>query len=164
LPCSRSPLQLGISPAICSRVPSPTRPSSRRIRRPSIRLEPCWRNIPGTPINGRRGLRDFPVADHGLVLFMQAARWPDELRTMDRQHHRGPWHYINWPFKPDGQPVSVQTSGPEPVNILTALGENERLVMTGNTGKLATAWLFHLVGLFHFRFSFANVPRPNPKR
>jgi hypothetical protein len=30
---------------------------------------------------------------------MQAARWADEIRFRDRQHHRGPWHYINWPFK-----------------------------------------------------------------
>jgi hypothetical protein len=33
--------------------------------------------------------QDVPVADRGLLLFMQAARWPDELRTTDRQHHRG---------------------------------------------------------------------------
>jgi hypothetical protein len=26
-------------------------------------------------------LQDAPPGDHGLVLFMQAARWPDELRT-----------------------------------------------------------------------------------
>jgi hypothetical protein len=35
-------------------------------------------------------LQDVPVADHGLVLFMQAARWPDDIPTKDRQHHRGP--------------------------------------------------------------------------
>jgi hypothetical protein len=30
----------------------------------------------------------------------------------------GRWHYINLPFKPEGQPPSVQTREPEPVNIL----------------------------------------------
>jgi S1/P1 Nuclease len=70
-------------------------------------------------------LQDVPVADRGLVLFMQAARWADELRTADRQYHRAQWHYINWPFKPEGQPATVQTRDPEPVNILTALAENE---------------------------------------
>jgi hypothetical protein len=45
-------------------------------------------------------LQNVRVADHGLVLFRQAARWPDELRITHRQHRRGPWHYINWPFKP----------------------------------------------------------------
>ena len=48
-------------------------------------------------------LQDVPVEDHGLVLFMQASRWADDVRRTDKQYHRGPWHYINWPFKPDGQ-------------------------------------------------------------
>jgi hypothetical protein len=26
--------------------------------------------------------------------------------------HRGPWHYINWSFKPEGQPASVQIREP----------------------------------------------------
>src|SRR5262244_57553 len=69
---------------------------------------------------------DVPVADHGLVLFMQAARWADDIRNNDKQQHRALWHYINWPFKPHKQPASVQTREPEPVNILTAMVENQR--------------------------------------
>src|SRR5215510_7461887 len=69
-------------------------------------------------------LHDVPVADHGLVLFMQVARWADDIRTNDKQQHHALWHYINWPFKPDGQPPSVQTREPEAVNILTAITEN----------------------------------------
>jgi S1/P1 Nuclease len=83
---------------------------------------------------------------------MQAARWPDELRTTDRQHHQAQWHYINWPFKPEVQPASVQTKEPEPVNILTALAENERIVKNENDPErkvTALAWLFHLVGDVH---------------
>jgi len=57
--------------------------------------------------------QDVPVAEHGLVLFMQATRWADDIRTNDKQH-RALWHYINWPFKPDGQPASVQIREPEP--------------------------------------------------
>jgi hypothetical protein len=41
-------------------------------------------------------LRDVSVADHGLVLFMQAARWADDIRASDKQQHRALWHYINW--------------------------------------------------------------------
>jgi hypothetical protein len=83
---------------------------------------------------------------------MQAARWPDELRVTDRQHHHGPWHYINGPFKPEGQPASVQTRDPEPVNILTAMTENESAVKKESDAErkaIALAWLFHLVGDIH---------------
>ena len=54
--------------------------------------------------------------------FMQAARWADDIRMRDKQQHRAPWHYINWPFKPEGQPAGVQVKEPEPVNILTGHG------------------------------------------
>jgi hypothetical protein len=85
------------------------------------------------------------------VLFMQAARWADDIRR-DQQYHRAPWHYINWPFKPDGQPDSVQVKEPEPVNILIAMVENERIAKNHNDGEqkaIALAWLFHLVGEIH---------------
>ena len=40
-------------------------------------------------------LQDVPAADRDMVLFMQVARWPDDIRIKDRQQNRGPWHYIN---------------------------------------------------------------------
>ena len=95
-----------------------------------------------------------------MVLFMQAARWPDDIHRTDKQHHRGPWHYINWPFKPDGQPVSVQAREPDPVNILTALSENETLVKNANDPErkaIALAWLFHLVGDIHQPLHAAQI-------
>ena len=49
-------------------------------------------------------LQDVPVADRDLVLFMQAARWPDDIRRQDKAQNRPSWHYINLPFKPEGQP------------------------------------------------------------
>jgi hypothetical protein len=77
-------------------------------------------------------LQDVPAADHGLVLFMQAARWADDIRIRDKVQNRSPWHYVNLPFKPEGQPASVQTRESEPVNILTALAENESVVKNKN--------------------------------
>jgi hypothetical protein len=72
-------------------------------------------------------LQDVPVADRDLVLFMQAARWPDDIRTRDKAQNRPPWHYINWPFKPEGQPASVQTREPEPSEHPNRVGrESER--------------------------------------
>src|SRR5215510_10462121 len=33
--------------------------------------------------------QDVPIADHCLVLFMQATRWGDDIRSNDKQQHRG---------------------------------------------------------------------------
>src|SRR5215475_13025933 len=97
-------------------------------------------------------LQDVPAADHSLVRFMQASRWADDIRINDKQKHRALWHYINWPFKPEGQPPSVQTREPETVNILTAMAENQRIVaneIDAERKAIALAWLFHLVGDIH---------------
>jgi S1/P1 Nuclease len=111
-------------------------------------------------------IQDVPVADRDMVLLMQAARWPDELRITDRQHHRGPWHYINRPFKPEGQPASVRIKEPEQVNILTALAENQGVVKNESDPErkaIALAWLFHLVGDVHqctrHSYSLLSIPR-----
>ena len=75
----------------------------------------------------------------------------DDIRR-DNAQHRGPWHYINFPFKPDGQPASVQTKPPQAVNIITALVDNERIVKTDTDParkSIALTWLFHLVGDIH---------------
>ncbi len=120
--------------------------------------------------NGRRGFKTFRLLTATWWLFMQAARWPDELRITDRQHHRGMWHYINWPFKPEGQPASVEIREPEPVYILTALTENEHVVKKEADPvrrAIALAWLFHLVGDIHQPLHTAQiftVDHPNGDR
>jgi hypothetical protein len=66
-----------------------------------------------------------------------------------RFNNRLSWHYINWPFNPQGQPLGVQRRDPEPVNILTAMAENESVVKQESDVErkaIALAWLFHLVG------------------
>ena len=97
-------------------------------------------------------LEKIPEGERDEMLFMLAPRWADDIRTLDKAQHRGPWHYINFPFKPDGQPSTVQTSPPQAVNILTALTENERIVKTENDPirkAIALTWLIHLVGDIH---------------
>jgi hypothetical protein len=96
--------------ALCShRLPSaePEEPPDHREGKSSAGEHPWYAN------QWQARPQDVPVADHGVVLFMQAARWPDDVRIRDKQHHRGPWHYINWPFKPETQPDSVQISEPQ---------------------------------------------------
>jgi S1/P1 Nuclease len=96
---------------------------------------------------------DVSVAERNLMMFMQAARWADEVRSNDKAQNRPPWHYINIPFKPEGQPATVQIREPGPVNILSAMVENDGVVRNNSSDAerraIALAWLFHLVGDVH---------------
>ena len=63
-----------------------------------------------------------------------------------------PWHYIDFPFKPVGEPASIQVVQPPRENIVTAIEENERIVSSGSESTrrgVALAWLFHLLGDVH---------------
>jgi hypothetical protein len=133
-------------------VPSLTKSSSRKTRRTIDKVKAVLEKHPWYSNQWQARLQDVPGTDRDMVLFMQAARWADDIRLRDKQQHRGPWHYINWPFKPEGQPAGVQPRKPEPVNILTALAENEKVVKQESDPErkaIALAWLFHLVGDIH---------------
>jgi hypothetical protein len=60
----------------------------------------------------QNSLAPFTGADTHVMLFMLAARWADDIRTNDKAQHRGPWHYVNIPFKPTGQPAHIRVSRP----------------------------------------------------
>ena len=77
-------------------------------------------------------LQEVPVFDRDMMLFMQASRWADDIRSKDKAQNRSSWHYINLPFNPQGQPLGVQRRDPDPVNILTAMAENESVVRKEN--------------------------------
>jgi len=98
----------------------------------------------------KKGLTGVPAADRDLMLFMLAARWPDDARGTP--FHRGNWHYINLPFKPSGEPANVQEDPASAPNVLTALADNESTVRNdpnADRRAVAMAWLFHLVGDVH---------------
>ena len=86
------------------------------------------------------------------MLFMLAARWPDDIRD-DADYHHGRWHYINMPFKPAGQPDSVAAPPPDPDNIIRAYEQNLAIVSSENASSdqkaIALCWIFHLVGDAH---------------
>jgi S1/P1 Nuclease len=85
------------------------------------------------------------------VLFMLAAKWSDDIRDDDRYDHPN-WHYINLPYKPDGEPASIQTREADPENILTAYAENLSVLQSdgSNSDKsVALCWIFHLIGDVH---------------
>jgi hypothetical protein len=105
-----------------------------------------------SPDEWQKELADLPPSDQDLMLFMLAARWADDARGTPFHEGKSTFHFINLPFKPAGQPAEVQIKDPQPVNILTALAENESGVKNENDGEqkaIALAWLFHLVGDIH---------------
>jgi hypothetical protein len=97
-------------------------------------------------------LNKLPEAERDEILFMLAARWADDIRTLDKAESRLPWHYIDFPFKPEGEPASIRAIQPPHENILTAIAENTQILRTGSDPArrgVALAWLFHLVGDVH---------------
>ena len=101
---------------------------------------------------GKAQLDKQPASDRNEMLFMLAARWADDIRTRDKAESRLPWHYIDFPFKPEGEPASIKAMPPPQENILTAIAVNERILRSGSDPAkrgIALSWLFHLIGDIH---------------
>jgi hypothetical protein len=98
-------------------------------------------------------IRRSPVGlrNHDLYVFMYAARWADDIRGTDS--HCGECHYINYPFKPAGQPDSVTPRDPADVNIEKTFEQKMAIIRDANSAPsdkaMALAWVFHLVGDVH---------------
>src|SRR5690349_19344488 len=95
-------------------------------------------------------LEKLPEPERDEMLFMLAARWADDIRTRDKAESRLPWHYVDFPFKPEGERASIQAMELPQENILTAITENTRILRTGSHPArrgVALAWLFHLIGV-----------------
>lgn len=94
----------------------------------------------------------LPPEDQDQAIFMKAARWPDDIRD-NRKYHRDRWHYINFPYKPEGQPASLKVIEPAKESILSAFDENLAILKsktaTADEKAIALCWLFHLVGDVH---------------
>jgi hypothetical protein len=99
----------------------------------------------------RERLDQEAAADRDQYLWMLAARWPDDIRG-NPDYDRPEWHYINLPYKPEGQPESVVLPSLAEVNILTAYRTN-LAVLKGEAAPrekaVALCWLLHLVGDIH---------------
>lgn len=114
-------------------------------------------------------LQDDDPNKHDLYLFMYAARWPDDIRGTDL--HCEKCHFINYPYKPPGQPASVVAQGEDPQqNIVRAFGRRMSTVRNNPSAPeraQALCWIFHLVGDVHqplhtsalFTLTFPNGDR-----
>ena len=91
---------------------------------------------------------ELSAEEQDIYLFMLASRWADDIRD-NENFNRGEWHYINIPYKPEGQPESVKTRPAPRINILTALAKNTKAAADEGSARdraVALTWLFHLVG------------------
>ena len=89
--------------------------------------------------------------DQERFLFMLAARWPDDIRG-DTAFDHPKWHYIDYPYKPTGQPASVLAPAPEAENIVAAFQQNVAIVQSAapdDQKAVALCWIFHLMGDSH---------------
>jgi S1/P1 nuclease len=100
----------------------------------------------------RDSLREIHASQHGEILFTFAARWADDIRPQAKSQSKARWHYINFPFKPTGEPEEIKPLRPDPNNILSAIAENERTLRSEALAEKrasALAWLIHLIGHVH---------------
>jgi S1/P1 Nuclease len=100
----------------------------------------------------RDDVEKLPESQRGEMLFMLVARWADDIRMQAKLQREVKWHYINFPFKPAGEPEDIKPLSPDPDNILSALAENRRIVksqVSADKRAIAVAWIFHLVGDVH---------------
>lgn len=89
--------------------------------------------------------------DQARFLFMLAARWPDDIRG-DSVFDHPLWHYINYPYRPPGQPASLPGPAPAAEDIVTAFQRNVAVVKSAAPDPekaVALCWIFHLMGDSH---------------
>ena len=96
-------------------------------------------------------LTGMSAQDQERFLFMLAARWPDDIRG-DKAFDHPLWHYIDYPYKPPGQPTSVSVLPPERENLVEAFERNVAVVRSAGADDqkaVALCWIFHLMGDAH---------------
>ncbi|HEX6039095.1 S1/P1 nuclease [Longimicrobium sp.] len=93
--------------------------------------------------------------DRDLFVFMYAARYPDDFKSEAGYNEDvfSPQHYVDFPFKPAGQPASVHTQPPEAINLLQAYPAYVGALASADSSPaakaLALSFLFHLTGDVH---------------
>jgi hypothetical protein len=96
-------------------------------------------------------LAGMTAQDQERYLFMLAARWPDDIRGDNALDHPL-WHYIDYPYKPPGQPASVPAPPPDAENLVEAFQRNVAVVQSAAPDAqkaVALCWVFHLIGDAH---------------
>ncbi len=99
----------------------------------------------------KQQLESVSAQDQERYLFMLAARWPDDIRG-DSTFDHPMWHYIDYPYKPPGQPPSVPAPPPDKENMVAAFQRNLAVLRSAAADSekaVALCWIFHLLGDSH---------------
>ena len=64
-------------------------------------------NNPWYETRWKAQLEKQPDSERDEMLFMLAARWADDIRTRDPPESHRQWHYMDFPFNPEGEPASA---------------------------------------------------------
>lgn len=99
----------------------------------------------------KRKLNEIPAEDRDQFLLMLAARWPDDARG-NKQYNHPKWHYVDFPWRPEGQPESLALREPEEENALSAMKENLEILkrdLPDSEKAIAICWVAHLAGDIH---------------
>src|ERR1051325_1328429 len=54
-------------------------------------------------------LEKLSETERDEMLFMLAPRWADDIRTLDKVESHLPWHYVDFPFRPEGKPRAFRS-------------------------------------------------------
>ena len=93
---------------------------------------------------------EYSQQDEGLILFMYASRWADDLDKSETQTSET--HYIDYPYVINEGTETVKAKHPKSKNIETTFKKYFDLFNTTTAEKekaKALAWLFHLIGDAH---------------
>ena len=110
-------------------------------------------------------------SEKGVVAFMGASRWPDEIKRSSNPWNHEPWHYVDYPVTP---PNFVFGKSPDPENDILH-GINKALAALRNAAtpiEDKASWLcllIHFVGDLHQPLHCAALvndefPAPNGDR
>lgn len=102
--------------------------------------------------------------DRDLAIFMNAARWADDVRSgRFESYSESRWHYVNYHYR-DGELTPPGTPDDDGF-LLWALQQNQRRLHGGSAHDRAVAltWMFHLIGDAHQPLhAVANHAPPHP--
>lgn len=111
--------------------------------------------------------RKLTEQEQDEYLFMLAARWPDDIKGIDRYHDHFSWHFINYVYAPQLGIARSDTTLPTGETILGAYELNRQLLKSDaadSAKAIALCWLFHLTGDVHMPLhTLALVDRQFPQ-